>query len=228
MTVRDLAGAMLRRWYIVIAALTIAGVGGYHLYLGQGVYSTETVVSFVYPGETRLSRYSGLDDANLIAFAGIVARAVDNGRSPVLYSEDTAPLYGAGVRERVVVALPNSGNQWFASYQRAEVVLQIVGPSQQWVARTQDDLLTKIVQVSNAQQASVASGVSLIQVAPVETTKTIYHVLPSRTSTIAAFLALFSAALIVGGWVAVVIDGAVGSRKTRSRRRHLANEGSER
>lgn len=220
---------MLRRWYVVIVMFLLAAMGGYLLELEKGVYTTETVVSFVYPGETRLSRYSGLDDANLIAFAGIVVRALNNGKTPAIYSEDNAPLYGAGIRQGVVVALPNSGNQWVTSYQRAEIVVRVVGPSEQWVERTQGDILAKVVQISESQQSSVANRAPLIRAAPVALTKTIYHAVPSRTATIAAFFALFCAALVVGGWAAVVVDGAVRRRKTRSRRHEphrLANEGS--
>ena len=227
MTVRGLGAAMLRRWYVVFVVLILAAVGGYSLERGKGVYTTETVVSFINPGQTTLSRYSGLDDANLIAFAGLVVRALDNGKTPAVYSEDGAPFYGAGVRQGVAVSLPNYGNQWVTSYQRAEIVLRIVGPSEQWVARTQDDLLKKIVQISENQQASVTSEKSLIHAVPVELTKTIYHVLPSRTATISAFLALLFGALIVGGWAAVEVDRVARRRKIGAWGQALPHAASE-
>ena len=61
-------------------------------------------------------------------------------------------------------------------------------------------------------------------------TKQIFHIAPSRIATVAAFLALVSAALVVGGWAAVVVDSAVRRRKMRPRRqvlRRVANEGPE-
>lgn len=221
MTVRELSYALVRRWYVVAFALLVATVGTYFLQSGQGVYSTGTVVSFLLPNETALSSNSGLDDASVIAFAGVVARKVNNGETPAIYSIYDAPLYGAGVRQGVVVSIPNSGNQFATNYQRAEVVLQIVGPSERWVARVQSELLTRIVQISNAQQASVASIGSRIKASPVWSTEKISHVAPPRTAAVSALIALLIAALLVGGWSAVLMDRGV--------RRHTitANEGSK-
>jgi hypothetical protein len=230
MTIRDLGSAMLRRWYIVAALLVLATIGGYLLQREGGLYTTETVVSFLLPDKTSLSPNSGLDDASVIAFAGVVAREVHNDSGPATYSSDDAPLYGAGIRQGVLVTLPNAGNQWSTSYLRAELVLKIVGPSEQWVAQQQSALLTRVVQVSDAQQSSVTSEGARIKVSPMPLTKQIFHIAPSRSATVAAFLALVSAALVVGGWAAVVVDSAVRRRKMRPRRqvlRRIANEGPE-
>ena len=230
MTVRDLGSALLRRWYVVFVALILAAVGGYLLQRGGGVYTTETVVSFLLPDKTSLSLNSGLDDASVIAFAGVVAREVNEGRAPAGFSTDDAPLFGAGLRQGVAVSLPNAGNQWSTSYLRAELVLQIVGPSEQWVSQKQSDVLARVVQVSDAQQSSVTSHDARIRVSSVPLTQQIFHVVPSRTSVIAAFVALFIAALLVGGWAAVAVDWAVRSSTRGSRQKLLhrvSNEGSE-
>lgn len=230
MTVRELGSAMLHRWYVVVLALILAVAGNYLLQRGEGVYATETVVSFILPNETRLSPNSGLDDASVIAFAGVVARAVNNGKTPAIYSIYNAPLYGAGVRQGVVVSLPNAGNQFATSYQRAEVVLQIVGPSEQWVAQKQNELLADVVAISDAQQVSVTPESSRITASPASPTMKISHVVPSRTTATAALSALLVAALLVGGWGAVSADRAIRHRKITASRRVLfrvANEGPE-
>jgi hypothetical protein len=230
MTVRDLGAALLRRWYVLVVALVLAVGANYLLQRGEGVYTTETIVSFVLPNKTTLSPNSGLDDANVIAFAGIVAGAVNGGKTPAIYSEYDAPFYGAGVRQGVLVSIPNAGNQFVTSYQRAEVVLQIVGPSEQWVAQTQSELLAQVVQISEAQQASVTSQKSRIRTSPVAATKKIFHIVPSRTTSLAALSALLVAALLGGGWTAVAIDRAVRGRKITTRQQALlrvANEGPE-
>lgn len=221
MTARELGSVLVRRWFVVAVALIIALVGNYLLQRGQGVYVTETVVSFLLPNQSAMSPNSGLDDASVIAFAGVVARKVNNGKTPAIYSIYDAPLYGAGVRQGVVVSIPNAGNQFATTYQRAEVVLQIVGPSEQWVARAQSELLSQVVQISNAQQASVTSEKARIQAAPVSPTKKISHVVPSRTAASSALIALLISALLVGGWAAVIVDRAIRRRKT------TANEGPE-
>lgn len=231
MTIRNLGSAMLRRWYVVVFFLVVALVAGFVLARSGGIYTSETVVSFTLPTKTTLSPDSGLDDSSVIAFAGLVAQEVNNGKAPESYSSDDAPYYGAGVRQGVLVSLPNAGNQWVTSYLRAEIVLQIVGPSRQWVAQTQSDLLTKVVQVAAAQQVDVKSAKSRIQADPVPLTKKIFHIVPSRSSVIAAFFALLVVALIVGGWASVLVDQRVRRRNMRTGRRmpsRVANEGPER
>lgn len=227
MAIRELLGAILRRWYVVVVVLGVAVGVGYLLHRDGGVYTTKTVVSFMLPDKTNLSLNSGLDDASVIAFAGLVAQEVNNGREPARYSTDEAPFYGAGVREGVLVTLPNAGNQWVTSYLRAEIELQIVGPTEEWVAQTQADLLRKVTQVADAQQVAVEPVESRIQTEVVPLTKRIFHVVPTRSAEIQAFAALFAAALLVGGWAALILDGAVRNRRTRrSKRASLTlNEG---
>ncbi|MGV8911595.1 MAG: hypothetical protein ACOH14_03185 [Rhodoglobus sp.] len=230
MTIREVGFAMLRRWYVLGTALIIAIIGGYLLQQGGGLYTSKTVVSFLLPDKSNLSLNSGLDDLSVIAFAGAVARGVSDSGAPTRYSTDDAPLYGAGLREGVLVSLPNGGNQWSTSYQRAELVLQIVGPSEQWVARQQSDVLTKVAQVSADLQSTVTAPDSRIKVAPVLLTKQIFHVSPSRSAVIAAYAALFFAALIISGWAAVILDRAIFRRRVGSRRHGLhrnADEGPE-
>jgi hypothetical protein len=230
MTIREVGSAMLRRWYVVGAALILAVVGGYLLQDEGGLYTSRTVVPFLLPDKSSLSLNSGLDDLSVIAFAGVVARGVNDGSAPTRFSTDDAPFYGAGLRNGVLVSLPNTGNQWSTSYQRAELVVQIVGPSEQWVAQQQGDVLTRITQVSAERQSAVTSPDSRIKVSPVLSTKQILHVAPSRSAVIGAYAALLLAALIISGWAAVVLDGAILRRKVGSRRQwphRDADEGPE-
>lgn len=219
MTVRDLGASMLRRWYVVALALLLAGAGNYVLQRDRGVYTTETVVAFVLPNQTRLSSNSGLDDSSVIAFAGAVAREVNGGRDAVSYSTDDAPLYGAGIRQGALIAIPNSGSQFVSVYQRAEVVLQIVGPTREWVARKQSELLGGVLDAAEAQQASVTSPAARIQTTPVPLSTQISHVVPSNSVVLAAFVALFVSALIVGGWSATAVDRAAQRARDKRARR---------
>jgi hypothetical protein len=206
MTMRGLGAILLRRWFILALALLLAVGGGVALHQSQGVYTSETVVSFLLPDKTNLSVDNGLKDSSVIAFAGAVTRTVAAGVDTEFYSEDAAPLYGAGLRQGAVVSMPNDGNQWSSSYTRAEIVVKIVGPSEAWVSATQRRLLAEVADAAAALQSSVTSPDDRIRVAPVELTKRIVHIVPSRSETLAALLALGFAALIVGTWAAVVVD----------------------
>jgi hypothetical protein len=86
----------------------------------------------------------------------------------------------------------------------------------------QSELLTQVVQITDAQQASVASEAARIHASPESSTKKISRVAPSRSLALSASIALLIAALLVGGWVAVIVDRVIRRWKT------TANEGPER
>lgn len=218
MTMRELGAALGRRWYVVLLVLAIAGGVGFALLRTGGVYTSSTIVSFMLPDKTSLSLNSGLDDASVIAFAGVVAQEINNGKPPARYSTDDAPFYGAGVREGVLVTLPNAGNQWVSAYLRAEVQLQVVGTTEAWVADTQAQILRDIDQVTEALQVSVQPESSRITANVVPLTKRIIEITPSRSTQIGAFTALGAAALIVGGWLALMTDRLILAASARRRR----------
>jgi hypothetical protein len=225
MTVRGFTGVILRRWYVLLLVGVLAAVGGFALHRTAGVYATRTIVSFMFPNKTSLSPNSGIDDASVIAFAGVVAKEVNDGQPPPSYSTDDAPFYGAGVRQGVLVTLLNAGNQWANSYQRAQIELQIVGPTKEWVAQTQSDLLTKITQAAEAEQISMTTKTGLITTSVVPMTLQIFHVMPSRSGEVGALAALGAAALIVGIWAAVSTDRVLRPTVRRRARRDPALQG---
>lgn len=215
MVVRELIGVLLRRWYVLVVVMALAAGGSWALHRDSGLYTTRTVVSFMLPQKTQFSLDSGLDDVGVIAFASMVAQVANNGKEPPRYSTDDAPYYGAGVRQGVLITVPNAGNQWVTSYLRAEVVVQIVGPTEQWVDKTQAALLKEITQIAQAEQVDVHPAGSRIQTDIVPLTTRIFHVTPTRSAEIMAYSALMTAALIVGVWGSVVLDGTVSRKRKR-------------
>lgn len=211
---RDIAGAMARHWYIPVALVLCAVVATVGFARTGGVYSTRTVVSFMLPGKTSLSPNSGLDDQGAISFAEAIADQVNNGRAVESYSEDTAPLYGAGIRQGVRIGLPYAGNQWITSHLRAEIEIEVVGRTRDWVKTTQTTLVDRVLKLASAQQASVSTSQDDdIQAVVVPLTLDIEYVSPRRTQQLEAAAAMLLAAVIVGGW------GAVIAERLRTRRR---------
>ncbi|WP_169583080.1 MULTISPECIES: hypothetical protein [Microbacterium] len=209
MTVREILIAMARRWYVVLALLAMALLLGMLLLRDGGVYSTRTVVSFMFPTSTSLSASNGTTDESLIAFAGAVAQEINNGRPAATYSEDAAPFYGAGVREGVLVSLPYSGNQWATDFSVAEVEIQVVGRSREWVEETQADLVAKVLRLAEERQDELAVPTDQrIEISVVPLTLAIERIVAGRVGTLAAFAALVAAALLVAGWVAARWESA--------------------
>jgi hypothetical protein len=214
MTVPEILSAMLRRWYITLALLACAALVTVMLARDGGVYTTRTVVSFMGPATTSLSSATGANDSNLIAFAGVVVSEINDGRAPARYSTDEAPYYGAGMREGVLVELANSGSQWVSAFSKAEVQIEIVGRTFDWVQSRQRELVDKVLSIANAQQASVTvSSKDRIAATVVPLTTQIEYVTASRSSQLAAGAAMLAAALIVGAWSSTTVDRLLSKRR---------------
>jgi hypothetical protein len=207
LTFRAILSAMRRRWYVVVVALLAAGLGFVALFSDGGSYTTKTIVTFLVPATTTLSPDNGSNDRSVIAFARSVAAQVNTGRDPISYSEDDAPYYGAGLRQGVFVDVPSDGNQWYESFNHAEIDIQIVGRTKQWVKQEQARFVTMILGTAEAQQVGLVSDPNqYITAAVVPLTEDITAVEPVRSSQFVALGALLLAGLLVGAWGSVALD----------------------
>lgn len=213
MTFHEILSAMLRRWVIPLTLVACATLVTVVLARDGGVYTTTTVVSFMRPDTTSLSP-NGSNDLSVIAFAGAVVQAINNGRPPERYSTDEAPYYGAGVREGVLVELANSGNQWVSAFTRSDVEIRIVGRSFDWVEARRNELVDKVLSIAGSQQVPLAtSPQDRITATVVPLTSQIEHITASRTSQLAAGAAMLAAAVTVGAWGSVTADRLLTKRR---------------
>ena len=218
MTFQQVVATAIRRWYVMILALLF--VVGYTSILlqGSGLYSTRTVVYFAYiqPNMVNIGPDNGTENEGLIAFAGAVASEINNGRPVSRYAWDDAPLYGAGMQQGVLVGLADTGGQWMNSYNRAEIEIQIVGQSRDWVEETQTSLLSKVFERAQTLQGTNYDDPRrrvTTEISPL--TSTIEHVTVSPPEKIAAIAASGTAAIILGAWVAMQMDRAKAARQRR-------------
>jgi hypothetical protein len=214
MTVREILAAMLRRWYITLGVLACAALVTVLLARDGGVYTTNTVVTFTRSSTTSLSPYNGSDDSSVVAFAGAVVNTINNGSPPAPYSTKDAPYYGAGVREGIRVNLADEGNQWVSTFSRADVEIQIVGRSMDWVESKQEQMIGLVLSFADAEQAGLqipAEDRIVAKVAPLTTQ--IDFVYPSLLNQAAAAGAMFVVALILGAWGSVTLDRLVSRRR---------------
>ncbi|WP_010205786.1 hypothetical protein [Salinibacterium sp. PAMC 21357] len=222
MTVLDILKAALRRWYVLLLVLVLTGFLTATFFRDSGAFATRTAVTFTLPARTTLMANSGSDDSSVIAFAGAIAAEINLGKPALTYSTVDAPYYGAGVRQGILVSLRNEGNQWVASYPSATIEIQIVGRSREWVQTQQQELLTKIADVTDAQQRTVVPAVADRITATVEPTSTqIDEITPTRTTEYLAVAAMALAGVIVGTWSAVGVDQLVLRLSTSRRNRAL-------
>lgn len=215
MTFRELVAAVLRWWYVPLAAML--GAGGFAFYLvGEGgLYVARTVVMFIHlePSQVAIGADNGTANDNVIAFAGAVANDINNGRPVSRYAREDAPLYGVGLTEGVHVSLPDDGGQWMTSFTRAELDIEIVGRSREYVEATQRALLLKVFDRTRELQGPAYDNPDeriRAQVSPL--TLAIDHIHASRREQVFAVASLELAAFLVGAWCAVRLDSVFGPR----------------
>jgi hypothetical protein len=207
MSFHNLLTTMLHRWYALAAALLCAAVLTIFLAHDAGVFTTRTSIIFLYPNASRLDHYNGAGDRSIISFAATIAQEVNQGEPPITYAAGSAPYYGAGVRQGVLVGLPNSGSQWLAMYQKAQIDIQIVGPTSAWVEGRQTDLVNDVLGLADKQQAHLGIPAARRIVATVDPlTLGIDRVTPNHTAQLLAGCAMLGAGVLVGGWSAVMLD----------------------
>jgi hypothetical protein len=217
MTIREVLSAMGRRWYAPLLILVAGTLLVMVFARDSGVYTTKTVVTFLLPSATSLSLHNGSSDTSIIAFARAVVAEVNNGKAPAGYSSDDGPYYGAGIRQGMLIDVPNDGNQWYASYTRAEIDVQIVGHTEQWVAQRQSEIVGRIVTSAHRlQQALVENPKTYINVSVVPLTLNIEKVAPTRSAQFGAIAAMILAVLIVSAWSSVALDRRLRRRQPRA------------
>jgi hypothetical protein len=222
MTLGELGGIVLRRWYVVSAAFIAALLLGGVLWSQSGVYSTRTVVSLTFPFESTLTPDNATSNESVVAFAGAVAAQISPETETVRYSAGDAPYYGAGLRQGVLVGLRDEGSQWAPSYGSAVIEIQIVGPTERWVADRQKRILDRVAASTEERQSDVASGIDDRVVARVDPLTTqIEHITPSRLALLTAVGAIALAGALVGGWGAYVIEQFTRRRRRRPARGHM-------
>jgi hypothetical protein len=214
-TIRQFLSVLFRRWYIVLGLLACAALVTVMLARDGGIYTTRAVVSFMRPTGTSLSPTNGTDDPSIIAFAAVVAQETNDRQAPAGYSMQDAPYYGAGIRQGAVVGISDSGNQWVSNVNKAEIEIQVVGRTLDWVKSKQQELVREVLDNTQSQQAAL--GVppqKRIAAAVVPLTTEIELVSASAWDQLAAAVAMLLAAIILGAWGSITVDRWLSRRRS--------------
>ena len=123
----DVAGVLLRRWYLTLAGLALVVGVSWHVAHPQPTYWASSEVSLLLPpGQKTPTVFQGTE--SLIAAAGVVASQL-NGQNSATRTSDDIALIGFGVKHGYSITLPNSGGQWANNFDRPALVVQAVGSS---------------------------------------------------------------------------------------------------
>lgn len=220
----DVIRAVKRRWYVVIVVLAVFAYIGFSFMRDGGTYHARTVVWFTTDEAPTIVPENGSTDGQVISFAGAIATELNRGRPPANYAAASAPYYGAGVRQGVLVALRDVGGQWSSWYSAAVIELHIVGRTETWVADQRDDLLERIDETTR-ERAQAEDPEHSIAVSVEPLTKDISFIAPSRLQQSLAFAALTLAALLTAGYAARAVElFAQRARAAQSERPIATNE----
>jgi hypothetical protein len=169
-TVWDLANAMRRQWWLVLLGVLGVALGVVYVLRTPGVYWARTEVDFALPVSAANPNPLQFTSGDLISLAGIVAKRVElPGR---LQSATTSPIsiLGEGVDHGYSVVLPSTGGQWSPNFERATLVVQAIGSSDEEVSAQMGRVISEIgseleelqdeAQVSPQFRASLRTSVS--------------------------------------------------------------------
>lgn len=201
MTIWEALLALVRRWYIVLAALLVALVGSYGAVKAPGVYWSRAEVTFLAPASQVNPNTLKVRSSDLIITAGVVAKLVNGNITWNKMADPAATIVGEGVRDGWSVRLPDYGGQWSRVYSRQVLDVQVAGPTEEAVRARQTELLNQI----DAELAGLQTGVAesdRITTTVVPAVPAIYYFHGSKLRALAMTWVLTGAgALAVAVWL---------------------------
>lgn len=218
--------SMLRRWYVLVLGIILAVAVFWIFQRSSAVYQSETTVVFVGPGTTPISGVDDLQTGSLVAFASIVERQMNDGHEVARLASAGATLFGSGERQGYQVAVPNYGGQWQYSFPDPQLVVQVVGPTPQWVQQTQTRLLDRIQRDTDNDQAELGVAKDRWIGASIVPPETVQYVGATRSMRERGLLALLIVAFCLSACCATMLDRALLRRQARRTLREESHRGS--
>lgn len=223
MTVLALFRVLLARWYVVVLGCVCTAGAFMALHDSPRVYSAQTDVVFVLPGNVAIRGLNYEFAQTLINFAGLVEKRVNDGQPSLKLSSPSATLYGTGVREGISISLADAGGQWQRSFNRPVLSVQVVDSSPEDVTKAMSGVVHDITKTAEALQEE--SGTERGQFIMVETAPEsieINSVGATRASIAKGLVAL--TAVGIGATVATAIGLDRALLRLRNRQRtHVAH-----
>lgn len=152
MTTHELFLLILRRWYVFVIAIVIAGVTIFGLNSTPRIYSATAELEIQAP-KSMPANIAGEDPREtLISYTGALIKRYEAEYPNDQLSSPNATLFGNGMREGVAVQAVASGNQWVINFTRSAASIQVA--STQWaeVMPTIKRVATELDTVSKAMQ----------------------------------------------------------------------------
>jgi hypothetical protein len=190
MTTSDVAGAILRRWYVAVLVLLCTVAAGFHVAEADGVYLSRVSVRFLAPAGTQDNAFVS-SSASLVATAGLVERSLRANPHLAATASPTITLADRGLRREVVVTLPDAGGQFTHLFREPVLDVQSVAPRAQDATTSRDGAVREIrEELRSLQERQGVPGRDRIVTKVIAPAGTVAYVHGHRSRALAAVLAL--------------------------------------
>ncbi|MBA4608139.1 hypothetical protein H1W00_06580 [Aeromicrobium sp. Marseille-Q0843] len=124
----DVLVAAFRRWYVVVLGLAITYVAVAAVDSGQDVYYLRGQAVFVSPASEVYPNKLRVNAADLITVAGIVGKRINGMDALPKTASSAATMVGRGVRDGVLITLPDNGVQWAPYFDTRALYIEVAAP----------------------------------------------------------------------------------------------------
>jgi len=142
-----------RQWLVLVIGIMLTVAGASAAWQATGLYTARTTITLLAPAGWAVGGNTLTDSATtLVGFARIIEETVNDGGGGQLFAAPDTPLYGAGVRQGELVYVPNSGGQWAPNFNRPVLLIDVVGPTPEYVVERVDALAADVSDAIDARQ----------------------------------------------------------------------------
>lgn len=160
MSIVEVFAALGRKWWVLMLALALGGVGAVQVRTAPEVYWATTKLVLAAPAAPE-SRGLAPTSSSLLAFAGLLEVAVNEGKSIPRPASADVTLVDQGIYDYARVRVPNSGGQWANNFTEPALIVEASGPSEDVVRQRINTLIGRV-------EAQLASFQEEAGVPPVE------------------------------------------------------------
>ena len=187
MTSRDLLGAALRRWYVMVVGAVVS-LGFVYVATHQPtVYWTQFNVLLLGPTNPEFPNYLEDPRYTLYPIVGLVVNDVNDGKPVMVTASTETNMVGQGMISGVQVRVPNLGTQWRRDLSANYLDVQVAAPTPEEVIRRADTTLQEVAAALRDRQdeLGIVPGMRVTSVAATHD-PTVYAVSGNRMRAAAA------------------------------------------